>query len=86
MHLLIGTFLGLIGFGCVLIYVAWLCLGEYRVRFMRNPRLVMSFEVFGYIAEIGGPGYLAALLFTAGSVMVLSGLYASLSLVFHLLS
>ena len=77
----IAALLGMALLGGLLIYLAWLCLGEYKALFIRNHRLIMSLEVFSHIAEMGGPGYLAAVLFTAGSIMVLSATYATLSLV-----
>lgn len=76
----VAALLGMALLGVVLIYLAWLCLGEYQALFRRNPRLMMSIEVFGYVAEMGGPGYLAAVLFTAGSIMVLSATYVTLGL------
>ena len=75
--------LGMALLGGLLIYLAWLCLGEYKALFIRNHRLLMSLEVFSYLVKMGGPGYLAAVLFTAGGIMVLSASYAMLSLLAH---
>lgn len=71
---------GLAGIAIVMLAVAWFALGEYRKVFLANPRLVMSLEVFSVLAEIGGIGYLAALLAVCGGWMLLGALYLSLSL------
>lgn len=53
---------GMAGLALAMLALAWFALGEYRKLFLANPRLVMSMEVFAVVAEIGGPGYLAAVL------------------------
>lgn len=65
----------LVALGGLALWSAWLALGEYRQLFIRNPRLLMSVEVFTTLAEIGGPGYLAAILAIAGLWMLVVGIY-----------
>ncbi|NOT18886.1 MAG: hypothetical protein HOP24_01240 [Sideroxydans sp.] len=70
--------------GSVLAYAAFSLLGEYRKRFMANPKAAMSAEVLMLaITSSGGPGYLAAFLL-AGSVLCF--LLAAFTLLFNLSS
>lgn len=66
--------------------LAWLALGEYKKLFRANPKLLMSFEVFAVVAEIGGPGYLAATLAFVGAWMLLLAMYIVVSLVYVFVS
>ena len=59
---LIVLALGMAGLALAMLALAWFALGEYRKLFLANPKLVMSIEVFSVAAEVGGPGYLAAVL------------------------
>ena len=70
----------------VMLSLAWLALGEYRKLIRANPRLLMSFEVFAVMAEIGGPGYLAATLAFVGAWMLLLAMYLGVSLIYFFVS
>jgi hypothetical protein len=72
---LTGVFaiLGIITFGVVFLCLGLLLLGEYRAAFFRNPRAVMTLEVFSRVGEIPGPGYLSMLLLIVGVVLILTG-------------
>lgn len=72
----------LAGLSAVMLWLAWLALGEHKKLFLANPKLVMSFEVFAVIAEIGGPGYLAVTLAFVGLWMLLLAMYIGISLVY----
>lgn len=67
------TAFGLVAIGLTLLFGGAGLLGEYRKFFWRIPRLAMSTEVFAYLSELGGPGYLAALLIFAGAWISLIG-------------
>jgi hypothetical protein len=72
---------GLAAFSAVMLWLAWLVLGEYKKLFLANPKLLMSLEVFAVIAEIGGPGYLAATLAFVGVWALLQAMYIGIILV-----
>lgn len=58
--------LGMAGLAVAMLGLAWMALGEYRKLFRTNPKLLMSFEVFSVVADMGGPGYVAATLVFCG--------------------
>ncbi len=65
--------LGFVVIGSALWAGAWLLLGEYQRFFLSDPRRAMSTEVFAVLNDLGGPGYLAAVLFLAGLFLVTIG-------------
>jgi len=84
--------LGMITFGAVVVGVGLILLGEYRRAFFRDPRAVMTLEVFTRAGGGAGPGYLAMLLLLVGTVFILMGLAGAVTVVgivvldlFHLL-
>ncbi len=76
--------LGMAGLAVTMLLLAWVALGEYREVFQANPRLVMSVEVFAVLTEIGGPGYLAAVLGFCGLWLLMMATVLLLFLVFSL--
>jgi len=72
--------LGIAALAGAMLLLAWLALGEYRRLFLANPRLAMSLEVFAVLSEMGGPGYVAAVLAFCGAwllmIATLLGLFA----------
>lgn len=67
--------LTLIGLAAVMLGLAWLALGEYRRLFREDPARVMSAEVLvTVLSELGGPGYLAAVLAFCGVWMLAVGI------------
>ena len=82
MDVLTGVFaiLGSITLGGVIVCCGLLLLGEYRAAFFRNPRAMMTLEVFARVGGHSGPGYLAMLLLLVGGIMVLTGTAGLLTL------
>lgn len=76
--------LGLAGLAVTMLLLAWVALGEYKEVFKANPRLVMSVEAFAVLTEIGGPGYLAAVLGFCGLWLLMMATVLLLFLVFSL--
>jgi steroid 5-alpha reductase family enzyme len=76
--------LGMAGLAVTMLLLAWVALGEYKKVFQANPRLVMSVEVFAVLTEIGGPGYLAAVLGFCGLWLLMIASVLLLFLVFSL--
>ena len=76
--------LGMAGLAIAMLVLALIALGEYRKLFMANPRLLMSVEVFAVLAEIGGPGYLAAVLGFCGLWLLMMATVVGLFLVYSL--
>lgn len=76
--------MGMAGLAAAMLALAWLALGEYRKLFLANPRLVMSMEVFAVVAEIGGPGYVAALLGFCGVWLLMGATLIGMMLVYSL--
>lgn len=83
---IIGLIFGIAVLAGVMLLLAWMALGEYQRLFRANPRLVMSLEVFSVMAEIGGLGYLAAILAFCGTwllmIATVLGIYAASSIFF----
>ena len=71
---------GMAAIAVAMLWLAWLALGDYRKVFVRNPRAVMSLELFSILAELGGPGYLAAILAVCGAWILLGALYLAITL------
>jgi hypothetical protein len=67
----LATTLGMVTFGAVIAGFGWLLLGEYRRAFFRDPRAVMTLEVFARAGGGAGPGYLAMLLLLVGTLFIL---------------
>lgn len=66
--------MGFVAIGGALWSGAWILLGEYRRLFLSDPRRAMTTEVFAVVADLGGPGYLAAVLFLSGLLLLTIGL------------
>lgn len=62
---------GMAALAAVMLLLAWMALGEYQRLFRAKPRLLMSLEVFSVMAEIGGPGYIAAILAFCGTWLLM---------------
>jgi len=62
--------LGMFAFGLALVFTAFALFGEYRSLFLRNPRIIMSTEVFTHLAGLGGLGYIGAVLMIAGAILI----------------
>ena len=69
--------LALAGLGGSMLWLAWMALGEYRKMFLANPRLVMSFEVFTLLSELGGLGYVVGVLAFFGIWFILVSVYVA---------
>lgn len=54
-----------------MLLLAWMALGEYQSLLRANPQLLMSLKVLSVMAEIGGPGYLAAILAFCGAWLLM---------------
>jgi hypothetical protein len=79
---MIGLVLGNAALAGAMLLLAWMALGEYQKLFRANPRLVMSLEVFSVMAEIGGPGYLAAILAFCGTWLLMIATIVGISAVY----
>ena len=73
--------LGMTILGGVIAGLGWLLLGEYRKAFFRDPRAVMTLEVFTRASGVAGPGYMAMLLLAAGTIFILVGLAGSVTVI-----
>ena len=81
----IAAILAIIASGGVIVCLGLLLLGEYRNAFLRDPRAVMTLEVFARLGGVAGPGYLAMVLLVIGTLMVLSALAGLVTLAGFLL-
>ena len=58
--------------------VGLLLLGEYREQFLKNPRAVITFEVFSQAAHLNGPGYLGVLVLFGAVFIIAIGISSAL--------
>ena len=82
--------LGTATFGGVIVCGGLLLLGEYRSAFFRDPRSMMTLELFARAGGGAGPGYLAMWLLLVGGLIMLAGVTSVIAVagisVFELIS
>lgn len=77
--------LGMAALAALMLGLAWMAFGEYRKLFFERPAVLMSLEVFAVCAEIGGPGYLAAILAFCGAWLLMGATVVGMILIQGLL-